>query len=160
MRVRKHIYGSVTLQRAKCPDCKRYAIIIDGKLQCCDRPVKPDEATFAGYKRESPGYYRRKLPPLKHRKAVLAAQRDRCFYCDRLLGSFFVTPRGKLSRLRVHWDHAVPYVWSANNSEANFVAACHQCNLWKGSRIFKSIEDARAYLFTKLERYNAAPDGH
>jgi hypothetical protein len=151
MKVMKHIYGSVTLEKATCPDCRRRAIILDGKFQCCDRVVSDPEP--GGYKRESSAVYRRTLPPKPQRDAVLKRQRNCCFYCRRPLLSFIVTPRGKLKRLTIHWDHKVPFHWDANNAPENFVAACCQCNLWKSGKTFNHVDEARVFIAQKLEEY-------
>lgn len=124
MVARKHIYGAVTLLKSWCVDCSEDSIVIDGRLQCCDELVQENEK-FGGYKRESIATFKRKLPNKKLQDGVLKAQQNKCFYCERGLEEWIST----------------------------FVAACCQCNQWKKSKIFQTVEEARSYLIEKLREY-------
>lgn len=48
--------------------------------------------------------------------------------------------------LKLQWDHVDPWVYSLNNKDQNFVAACQICNGIKSSMIFNSVEEARVYI--------------
>lgn len=51
--------------------------------------------------------------------------------------------------LQVNWDHKVPFAYSQNNGNQNFVAACQICNRLKSRIMFNSLEEARVYLYYK-----------
>ena len=58
---------------------------------------------------------------------------------------------GRMRRTTIHWDHKVPYAYTGCNEAKNMAAACNICNCLKGSRVFESVEEARAYLEKKRE---------
>jgi 5-methylcytosine-specific restriction endonuclease McrA len=139
------LYGNVRLVRSWCTDCKSNALVIDGILQCCDRKAE-DPATV---RRMSEPVGRRKLPPKHDRDEQLWFQDHRCLYCFKSFGSYGGVIRGRLIRVKLVWDHVVPYSYSQDNRSVNFVASCQRCNGAKSSKVFKTIDDARIWL---LER--------
>ena len=54
--------------------------------------------------------------------------------------------RNKLRAIVLHWDHLLPFAFSYNNTDGNFVAACSICNHIKRDRIFDKIQDAIEYV--------------
>ena len=149
--MRRHIalYGSVQIVRDTCPNCKRPAFIQDRKFTCCDTQAPVELPTRTKRMSECDGS--RRLPPLEQRKAVLAEQADRCFYCERLFGSVVWYQRRK-RLLQVNWDHLVPHAYLNASPPANFVAACQLCNQAKGALIFNTIEEAKVHVQTEMER--------
>ena len=138
------LYGNVALKRAYCEVCQTNAFVIGGKLQCCDRPydTKPEVI-----RRESQPAPKRRRPGLTEQRAILEAQDYSCIYCQQRFDS--IRYRGKKPfKLRIHWDHSVPFAHTMNNRVENFVAACHVCNPLKSDKIFDSLDDARVYLHT------------
>jgi 5-methylcytosine-specific restriction endonuclease McrA len=75
----------------------------------------------------------------------IAAQDERCAYCDRLFGALVIID-GKLITLTAELDHFIPRAKRLNNSPSNIVAACQICNGLKSSRVFTSMTQARAVL--------------
>lgn len=122
-------------------------------MQCCEARLVAEPTR---YQRESSPEDTRRLPKLRLRQAQLEAQGHRCLYCLRTFGSFS-SRWGRLLRLRVHWDHMVPYAYNQDNRAANFAAACQVCNLLKGDRCFGTIEEARVYLATRRETKGYPP---
>jgi len=55
-------------------------------------------------------------------------------------------------KLCLEWDHQVPYSYSQNNHDANFLPACHLCNRWKSALIFQTVEEVKVYVATKWEK--------
>ena len=138
-------YGNVTILRGYCSECKGYAFVIDGKLRCCDKRFS--EAPTKD-KRMSDCPIGRVGPSRSWQIRIMREQDGRCFYCDRSIGST-VYRHSKARILRLHWDHVNPYVFSLDNREQNFVAACHVCNGIKSSFIFGSVDEARTYITSK-----------
>lgn len=136
-------YGNVKIEKAWCRDCDGYAFVIDDHLVCCNTRVS---GLPAYTKRESEPDQRRRVLPASVKRAKLEAQHHRCFYCDRSFGSL-VHRRGKSMRLRVHYDHMVPYAYSQDNEADNFVAACHVCNSLKHAFYFNTLDEAQLFLF-------------
>jgi 5-methylcytosine-specific restriction endonuclease McrA len=136
------LYGNVQIPKAWCNDCGRTAFVIDGMLMCCDVPV---DSTPERYKRECEPQQHRKLPPLRERQRQLEQQDYRCFYCERAFKSS-VFKKGRIVKLRIHWDHMVPYALTQNNRKENFVAACHICNSIKGDLCFQTVDEARIHI--------------
>lgn len=148
-RKNKHLalYGRVAIRREYCNACQTSAFVIQGVLQCCDRPIDTSEPP-SRYKRVVEPEQLRKLPVLAKRQAQIELQNNRCFYCDHELGSYVI--RGtKRIKLRTHWDHQLPYVLTQNNDISNFVAACHICNGIKYCHVFQTVEEAKIYIAAK-----------
>ncbi len=142
MRTYIGIYGNIQLPKGYCPRCKMSAFIIDGKLQCC---AKPSGSSPKRFKRESQPAHHRKPVPRKIKRELLKMQDHRCFYCEREFETC-VYRGNKVFRLRIDWDHMVPFAYSQNNYPWNYVAACHVCNRLKSSLCFRSIDEAKVYL--------------
>lgn len=139
------IYGNVPLQRAYCSECDSYAIVKNGILQCCGNPC---DITPLKYERMSNPDAVRKAPSKSAQDKILQDQEDCCFYCGVRFGS--VRHRdGKPFLIRIHWDHKLPYAYSQNNSNGNFVASCHVCNQMKSDKIFQTVDEAQIYLKNK-----------
>ena len=124
------------------------ALIVKGKFACCDTVCS---AVPTRVKRMSEPPAERSLPTMRERRSVLEDQSHRCFYCDRPFGSTEIV-NGRLRRLKIHWDHVVPFAYARDNSTSNFVASCNICNAWKGALVFETVEHARLYLAGKWER--------
>ena len=87
-----------------------------------------------------------------------------CFWCFREFGTAVKHRRRGWIVLTKHIDHASPYSYSRNNSKSNLVTACNLCNQWKGSRVFDSDDECRAYLERKwrsktYEEMSVLPSG-
>ena len=95
----------------------------------------------------------RKTPAKKVQEELLQKQDGRCLYCSRMFGTYVPDLKNPvhLVRLKIHWDHMVPYSYQQNNSGTNFAACCHQCNLLKGALVFPSIEEASVYLTAEIK---------
>lgn len=141
------IYGNTSFVREYCTSCHGFSLVVDGKLSCCDR-----ETVFTPKKskRMSLAESYRKKPSRKAQKELLEKFAYCCAYCERAFGSNFVA-KNKLVILRLHWDHKVPYAYSQNNHDVNFLPSCHKCNGWKSSLIFREIDDVRVYVSAKWE---------
>jgi hypothetical protein len=142
------LYGNVAIEKAYCPNCDAVSFVKNGKFVCCDTALLGEPKKFH---RETVAPQHRKTPPKAEKDRILDEQEDRCLYC----GVRFESTRfrhGKLFRIKVNWDHQLPYVFSQNNATSNFVAACHVCNGIKSNRVFKTIEEAQVYLAGKRKQ--------
>lgn len=142
----KALYGSIALLKAYCPFCRAYSFIQDGKFLCCDAKYR-DIPTKEVIKRESEGEYKRSRIPYKIKKRVLARQENKCIYCGcELEGYIWSEKKAKFIKSKLHFDHFVPWTYSRDNAEDNFVASCSRCNLKKSDKYFKDVISAREYI--------------
>jgi hypothetical protein len=139
-------YGQVSIERRYCDDCKRFAFVLDGKIQCCETKVQLEPTKLRHRMCEVP--IGRKGPPPIVKRRILREQQHCCFWCDRRFGRAVWLKR-KRKILRVEWDHLVSYAYSYNNRPSNFVASCQICNSLKHSSIFETIDECRVYLWNK-----------
>ena len=146
------LYGNTGITRGHCYKCGRYALVIGGELQCCGRLVKAVPSTL---KRMSDPEGRRRRPAKEARREILESQDYRCLYCDASFDGY-VFYGGQERRVRITWDHVVPYAHTANNHAVNFAASCQFCNSWKSSLIFKTVDEVRIYVATKWENERKA----
>src|SRR5262245_15132633 len=136
------LYGSVKLIKAPCRYCNRLSFIIEGRSACCHAPQFEQPLR---YHRESLGHGHRKAPPLWFRRHQLAIQDYQCFYCDRAFQCVVFLGKRRI-RLRIEWDHMVPFVYLQTNPAYNFVASCQICKRMKGDLCVVTIEEAVAYV--------------
>lgn len=128
--------------KTECPKCKLTSFILDGKTACCDVSIEIPEGTYAKRKRESETEGRRRLIPRAIRREILRHQNHQCVYCGISLNR---------KKVRIEFDHFVPFCESQNNNKHNFVASCSRCNSMKSALIFNSIEEARIYIYGRRE---------
>jgi len=140
------LYGNVALERAVCRECGGWSFVSEGLTVCCDEPV--GEAAATKFRRMSQPEARRRLPPIEIRRAILTEQCHRCLYCGLVFG--VSVQRGvRTVKVRLVWDHLVPYSLTQNNYAHNIVAACSLCNNIKGALVFQTIEEARDYVMRR-----------
>ena len=136
--------GSVVLFRWVCHKCNEEQF--EGTTVCpkCKIDAGKHDAvrTVVGAKRKS--------PPAKVRKEILANQDHKCAWCGRPFGaSYWDGKRQKYAELRIHWDHILPYSVTEDNSQENFTAACSVCNGIKSSKVFSNPRDLAVYIDRK-----------
>ena len=139
------IYGSVSMLRGICNGCGGRALIIGGLTACCKIAIAGEAA---GFIQEAAPLEKRRSPSRKHKKAQLDKQGGKCLYCDLEIGSY-VQRKDRLIRLVLVWDHVVPFSYSRNNGNQNFVADCHICNSIKSDLMFGDLDEAKAYIISK-----------
>jgi 5-methylcytosine-specific restriction endonuclease McrA len=148
------LYGSVAIVRAYCSSCRTHAFVIDGLVQCCDSPVDASPKTV---KRMAAAEGVRRGPSASFRREQLERQEHRCIYCECDLSAGSTVARvaksGRLRRvrLRVEWDHLVPFSYCHANPDENFLAACQVCNGIKGSQMFGTLDEAQAAIRLRRE---------
>ena len=77
---------------------------------------------------------RRKKPPARMRRRILAADRGRCLWCGGRAGQLVEDPAsGELVALRLELDHLVAFAAGGLNWVLNFFALCHVCNMVKSN---------------------------
>ena len=55
-------------------------------------------------------------------------------------------------------DHFLPKKAGGTNDDSNRITSCHYCNQIKGQRVFKTMDEARAYIIKR--RIELASDYH
>lgn len=130
------------------------AFVIDDRLACCGLAFKQEIPRRI--KREIEAEPKRRRPAKSDQDLQMLKQEGKCFYCHLSLGSY-VLRNGNPVRLRLNWDHQVPYSYSQNNQGSNFVASCHVCNGIKSAFVFKTEEEARIYVQEKRTEKGYVP---
>ena len=104
--------------------------------------------TLAEYERHanllhtSNGGRRRRKPPKSVQDSIIARTGGRCEYCHlSVIGS----------RLRLHWDHFVPYAYLGDNPDENWILSCHVCNGIKGPMMFDTMDDACEFIASRRQ---------
>jgi hypothetical protein len=149
----KAIYGKVTLLRETCPVCEVTAIVAGGTFTCCGATWQKKKAT--NLKRMTSGFKRKDLTPVL-KQWILHLQRNKCFYCDIDLTNGWYRQEKSLypKKVKTHFDHIVPWVFSMNDDVSNFVAACSVYNLVKKDRIFNDVESLVKFVLWRREYLN------
>jgi 5-methylcytosine-specific restriction endonuclease McrA len=88
-------------------------------------------------------------PHLSREDAMKVFTRDefKCFYCGL---------DGKIdfeNWMILTIDHVHPHAKGGSRSMDNLVTACQPCNLIKGKRVYKSHQEAKAYVLAKREEW-------
>lgn len=151
-KVVKSLYGKIALLKGYCKHCGKLAFIIQEELQCCGRPlgVMPIHERI---KRESETDLKRGAIPAKLKREILEQQDNKCIFCDSSFGSLaWNDKRKKYIKLKIHYDHFVPWVYSGDNSGPNISASCHICNSLKSDNHFYDLISAKEYLNAKRIR--------
>ncbi len=88
-------------------------------------------------------------PHLSREDAMKVFRRDRyrCYYCG-LDGL-----RDFESWLILTIDHVHPNAKGGQRSMDNLVTACQPCNLLKGKRVYKSLQEAKEAVLAKREEW-------
>ncbi len=88
-------------------------------------------------------------PHLSREDALKVFRRDhfRCYYCG-LDGSHDFR-----NWLILTVDHVRPHAKGGARAMTNLVTACQPCNLIKGKRVFKSIEEAKEFVLARREEW-------
>jgi len=136
------LYGNSMLLRGYCTSCNQYGFIQDGEIACCGALV---DISADKVRRLVQTEGRRSTPSATVKKHILAVQGNACLYCDLPLNSV-VYRKHKAIKLRVNWDHVLPFSYSQDSGDVNFAATCHICNGIKSNKIFKTLEEARALI--------------
>lgn len=143
------LYGNTKLIRSYCKRCRRMAFVLDGLIQCCDTPVY---RTAKRVIRMTLATQVRKKPSKKQQDELLEQYRWSCAYCERAFGSY-AKYGNEVRKIRINWDHKVPWIYNQNNHDENFLPACQCCNAWKSSKIFANIDEVRLFVHQKWMDY-------
>jgi len=142
------IYGRIILHKAFCQQCQGFAFVLTSQMACCG--VRASD-TAEGFRMECDSHRQRWKPGVRFGKKQLERQDHRCFYCRvPLIGYAFRD--GRAIKLKLHWDHRVPFLYLQSNPHENFVAACHICNMIKGSKLFNTIKRRRVIISAPEEK--------
>lgn len=146
------IYGTLKVRRMFCRSCKCWTIIAkDGKKICCNKPYMGEPKEF---KRMIEAVRIRRGPSERVKKILFEKFDYSCCYCGRRFGSY-VSFSGIFKKVKVNWDHKIPFSYSYNNAGENFLPACNFCNGWKSSKIFQTMEEAKLYVNNRWEETKA-----
>lgn len=142
------LYGAVAMRRAHCDACGGMALVLDGALQCCDTHVA--EAGVERIKRVVDVIDVRRSLSQSQKRAIVEQQDGRCYVCERQFGTL-VRRGGRPVRLRIEFDHVIPFAFTHSSLFEAFAAACHVCNRFKSDRIFTSLDELRVYTQAKWD---------
>lgn len=148
------LFGGVTMTRLKCRACRKWSLKGKGEWRCDCGSVDSTQDSFEAIKRVGLCYVNRTsfIPPKAERERILADQQNRCAYCDREFGSFRIKVGCRTAfQLKICWDHVVPWEY-ARTHKGDFVASCQTCNSIKSSKMFSSMDQARAHIALVRER--------
>uniref|UniRef100_A0A6M3JDG9 Putative homing endonuclease n=2 Tax=viral metagenome TaxID=1070528 RepID=A0A6M3JDG9_9ZZZZ len=115
------------LRGQKCDDCNEYKAQIakDIRFEAAKERRKATPRHFQPQ-------YRVQIPP-EIRKKIAQKCRYKCYYCNRVLGSY-----QKGTRLKMHIDHIIPIARGGSAiDEANLTLCCSECNQKKGANIWQ-----------------------
>lgn len=123
------------------------SFVVDNELTCCDTPL-PKNYKIKVQRQGTTGC--RKRPSAKAQKTLLEKYEQGCAYCHLKFGDVVVRDKAPLRPivLKLAWDHRIPYAYSGDSSDENFVPSCHVCNGLKSSKIFDTLEECGEYLRT------------
>lgn len=153
----RHIaaYGSVALERDYCSKCKRTALVIDNRLQCCDSIVSSSVDQIPVYQMSESRSKRNKVKD-STRELIIEFQDRKCFYCRKKFGSKYFKKSDrtkKVSMTKPVLDHIYPYI-AGGGSDHNLVASCNLCNSVKSSKTFNNLLEitqfTKSYLQEKI----------
>jgi len=132
-RVRYVKFGSVVLEQKKCLACGELAYVTnDGRSSCCNAEM--EDANLTGFRVEAQSGYKRKQPRKAAKRKILQKQNYQCYWCERDFGAIYIHERNKtLVKLKPTWDHYIPFVFTGNSTDDDFVASCQKCNQYKSS---------------------------
>jgi hypothetical protein len=151
----KVFYGNISLLRVYCDACGQEALVVNGEKKCCGEPI--DDFSFNKIKKEGDPYAGPRgsfRPKKKVQEEILTRQDHMCAYCDLPFGGNVQDhKRKKLVRLKVCWDHYIPWAYSQSH-RVDFVASCQICNGIKYSKVYNSMEEAKQEIqLARLRRY-------
>ena len=152
------IYGSTRMLRGYCPHCKDMALIVNEIYQCCDLEVSKNNI-LKRQKRMIEAEQVRRRPSTEAIRKMIALQGDKCLYCLIEFNTPYLHPRKKtIMHTKMCYDHFVPFKYSQDNRDVNFVLACGTCNGIKSDLVFKTVEEARDYVTYRRTKkgYNQA----
>lgn len=150
------LYGSVNLFRFYCENCGNPILSKTGYYFCDICGYEKQEYNYDLRKTETQGI-ERYLCPIQIKKYLNDKQKNRCFWCGREFGTVYSKIRSYgrkiiVSKLRRHYDHALPYSYLKSNPNGNWVLSCNICNHFKSNLIFQSDKDCRIYLNQKWKK--------
>jgi 5-methylcytosine-specific restriction endonuclease McrA len=93
-------------------------------------------------------------PHLPREEAIKVFERDhyKCYYCG--LDGLHDLENWMILTI----DHIHPHAKGGSRNLANLVTACQPCNLLKGKRVYKSLQDAKEHVIAKREEWRKVFD--
>jgi len=148
-RAKKIIAGVNNLYTVVCPNC--------GESECrgelagicpeCDYAVSDNEVRIGDT--DILATNKRRPVSRKLREQIRNRQENKCYWCGRIFGSYYVRNNKKVTKLKMHVDHNEPYSFNRRHEKGNLVGACNICNLFKSNKMFKTEKECREYLKDK-----------
>lgn len=133
------LFGSVKTTQVQCPVCHEWQFqakfcdcgeSLDHELTERDRPeIRVDEPTW------------RERISTKTKEQVFQRDEFNCQYCGVWCYDSYI-----LNKKSLTVDHMLPVAIGGGNKVENLVTCCFDCNMIKGSKIFKSFDEARDYI--------------
>jgi len=147
--MKKIVCGNTTLYEHYCPRCDESTLIGDQDFTCeCGYTKNSDKISEVRIICES----KRQSLPQKIKRAIVDRQSGLCYWCGRDIVSGYIIKRGNVIKLKIHYDHIVPFEYLQRNPLTNWCASCHICNLYKSSKTFNTEEEIKTYLSKKWKQ--------
>lgn len=93
---------------------------------------------------------------MEARRKILDIQDHRCYWCGRKYGSYLLIKTKRkdyIHRISIVWDHYIPYVYTGDNRDDEFVASCQKCNAFKHTfLVYENEDEIREYLHEKWKK--------
>jgi len=147
--MKKLIYGNIILYEFICKNCREKNLVGDIN-DCCSSCGTPLSEVKITEKKVIVSTKRRSLTP-KQKKELIEKQDNRCFWCGRDFGTMIVK-KDKVQKLKIVFDHLIPFSYLQANPKENFVASCRTCNSFKSSFVFDDINACKEYLKKRWDK--------
>ncbi len=148
--MKKLVYGNVVLYEIICKHCKEKNLVGNPfekcsicKIQLTDKKIKNVKVIVTAK--------RKNRVSAEVKKRIQKEQDGLCYWCDRPFGVPYIK-NNKISKLKIHYDHKIPFSYTQNNEDDNFVGACNICNQAKSSFVYDNESDCKNYLKEKWEQ--------
>ncbi len=152
------LYGTVKMIRRKCDRCQDVALVLgNGKMACCGMPIEDEHEIPSEIKRWTEAGARRKQPPPQIRQQLMQEFGNACAYCLRSFGSM-AWYKSKRRRISLVWDHVVPWKYSSNSRDGNFLPACSICNSIKRDLMFLTIGEVQSHVQEAWSHRGGVPE--
>lgn len=148
MQVKQVFFGRVGILQVECPECKTWQF---ESKECCECGLKlsglKKEKGAKEYRSEIPGGKRFHISD-KRKKEIFERDNYVCQYCGIYRLEDYILDNNILNI-----DHMLPISGGGADTDDNLITSCRECNLIKGSKRFKTFDDAREFILKRKKDY-------
>lgn len=143
--VEKLMCGGIDLYRAMCPTCQDFNLSANSNFICTTCNAEYTYGLRVDSVRMVSSVSRRRQFGSGLVRKIAKQQNNKCYWCGREFDTHIIK-HDKIVTLTIHIDHIIPFAYSQNNTNENFVASCNICNLFKGDKVFDNNDDCVNFL--------------